>query len=203
MLDRASNYAPSALREYALLNFGLDSVAEKTVALYRQALAIHRKLLGEHPDVATSLNNLAGVLLDQDKFADAEEYMREALAMRRKVLDRDHPTVAVSLHNLGAVLGRQGKFVEAEKVLMEDYQQSHESPLYKQQQLNGLVSLYEAWDAAAPGTGKSAIAEEWKRQLEALSAETRAANHGASSKQWFGTFLRLLIGSKIRPFIAI
>jgi len=33
------------------------------------------------------------------------------------------------------------------------------------------VRHYETWDVAAPNTGKSAQAEEWRKKLEALRAE--------------------------------
>ena len=51
--------------------------------MYREALAMRRKLLGnEHPDVATTLNGLAWVLAVKGKLAEAETMYREALAMR-------------------------------------------------------------------------------------------------------------------------
>jgi tetratricopeptide (TPR) repeat protein len=48
---------------------------------YRKALAIYRKVLGEeHPDTATSYNNLAANQDDQGKHREAEEGYRKALA---------------------------------------------------------------------------------------------------------------------------
>ena len=48
--------------------------------LYREAVVMRRKLLGdEHPDVAESLKNLAGVLERRGEYAEAEELVRESL----------------------------------------------------------------------------------------------------------------------------
>ena len=41
--------------------------------------------------------------------------------------------------------------------------------------LERLVRLYEAWEVAAPNTGKSVQAEEWKKRLEAFRAEGEEA----------------------------
>ena len=82
---------------------------------FRAALAMRQKLLGaEHPDVATSLNNLAFVLNSQGKFEAAETLHRQALAMRQTLLGAEHPDVATSLNNLAFVLKSQGKFEAAE-----------------------------------------------------------------------------------------
>jgi tetratricopeptide (TPR) repeat protein len=76
--------------------------------LYRQALAIRRKVLGEqHPDTAYSLDNLAINMDDQGKYPDAEPLFRQALAIARKVLGEQHPDTAISLGNLAWNLDAQ------------------------------------------------------------------------------------------------
>ncbi len=88
--------------------------------MYREELATRRKLLGnEHPDVAIVLSDLASVLNDQRKFAEAETMYREALAVKRKVSGDEHPDVASLLSDLGPVLVSQGKLVEAESTYRE------------------------------------------------------------------------------------
>ena len=80
----------------------------------RQALAIRRKLLpSNHPDVAASLHNLAGVQFRQDNLAESESSYREALAAWQKLLPNNHPTVALALNNLAQVLAREGKLAQA------------------------------------------------------------------------------------------
>jgi tetratricopeptide (TPR) repeat protein len=115
--------------------------------LYHQSLAIRRKVcaihfaassrdhsckvLGEeHPEVASALNNLAGLLEAQGKYDEVEPLHQQSLAIWRKVcaihfaassrdhsckvLGEEHPSVAASLNNLAGLLESQGKYDEAE-----------------------------------------------------------------------------------------
>ena len=61
-----------------------------------RALALREKALGpEHPDVATSLNNLATLYDTRSQYATAEPlYGRRALAIRKKTLGSEYPAVA-------------------------------------------------------------------------------------------------------------
>jgi len=84
-------------------------------AMFRQALALRMKVLGnEHPDVASSLNDVANALREQGRFPEAEPLFRAALGKRKKLLGSEHPDVASSLNNLGNVVRQQGRFAEAE-----------------------------------------------------------------------------------------
>ena len=67
-----------------------------------QALAgdLEKALGPDHPDVATSLNNLALLYDNQGRYADAEPLYKRSLAISRKALGPDHPDVATSLNNL-------------------------------------------------------------------------------------------------------
>jgi len=88
--------------------------------LFREALAIHRKVLA--PDdlaLATSLNNLALVLGQEEKFEESEALYRESMAIRRKRLGNEHPFIAQSLNNIGMVYVRQRKHTEAEPLFKE------------------------------------------------------------------------------------
>ncbi|CAB1118954.1 unnamed protein product [Ectocarpus sp. CCAP 1310/34] len=86
----------------------------EAVPLHRQSLGIREKTLGpEHPDVAESLNNLAGVLRSQASvnpvfeilrnFQDAEPLYERSLAIDEKVYGPDHPEVATDLNNWAAL----------------------------------------------------------------------------------------------------
>ena len=91
--------------------------------LYQQAVEIVRTTLGaEHPDYATSLNNLASVLQATGRYAEAEPLDRHALEIRRTTLGEEHPDYATSLNNLARVLEATGQYAEAEPL----YQQALE-----------------------------------------------------------------------------
>jgi hypothetical protein len=75
--------------------------------LHERALAIYEARLGaEHPDTATSLNNLALVLRDQGDLDGARPLHERALAIREARLGPDHPETAKSRRNLAAVVDR-------------------------------------------------------------------------------------------------
>jgi tetratricopeptide (TPR) repeat protein len=59
--------------------------------LFKEALAINKKVLGEnHPDYAMSLNNLALLYQAMGNYTAAEPLYKEALAIRKKVLGENH-----------------------------------------------------------------------------------------------------------------
>ena len=83
--------------------------------MYREALALRRKSLGEeHLDVARSLTSLGQVLYRQRRMAEAQAMHREALTMRVKLLGSEHLEVAASLGWVANMLRIQGALPEAE-----------------------------------------------------------------------------------------
>ncbi|WP_103124609.1 CHAT domain-containing tetratricopeptide repeat protein, partial [Nostoc cycadae] len=72
------------------------------------------KVLGkEHPDVATSLNNLAFLYDAQGKYQQAEPLYQRSLAILEKMLGEKHPLVATSLNNLAALYLAKGDITRA------------------------------------------------------------------------------------------
>jgi tetratricopeptide (TPR) repeat protein len=87
--------------------------------MYRRALDILEKSLGiDHPNVATSLNNLAHLYYTQGKYAEAEPMYMRALEIYEKSLCKDHPNIATSLNNLAGLYYTQGKYAEVEPMYM-------------------------------------------------------------------------------------
>jgi len=71
----------------------------------RRALSIGEAILGpDHPNVATALNNLAALLQDTNRLAEAEPLMRRALAIDQQSYGAEHPNVATALNNLATLL---------------------------------------------------------------------------------------------------
>jgi hypothetical protein len=69
--------------------------------LLREASALQESALGaEHPDLATTLNNLAFVCERTNNIADAERYYRRAHAIAVASLGPRNPFVATSVKNL-------------------------------------------------------------------------------------------------------
>ena len=119
---------------------------------------------------------------------EAEVLLRDCLAGRLRSSFADHWRVGELKTLVGAALvaaavtdstltatDRESKFAEAETFLLEGNERLQRSGSadrkYKRDALERLVRLYEAWEAAAPNTGKTAQAEEGRRKLKAFDAE--------------------------------
>ena len=77
---------------------------DRAVIVAQKALQVAEQNVGpDHPDVATSLNNLAGLYRTQGDYAKAEPLYKRSLAIWEKALGPDHPDVATSLENLAAL----------------------------------------------------------------------------------------------------
>src|SRR5262249_28413609 len=84
--------------------------------LYREALAVQRKLLGDEDlDLGRTLENISLLLGSKGQQEEAEVTRREGLAIRRKL----DPDAANSLANLAKLVEAQGKFSEAEALLRQ------------------------------------------------------------------------------------
>ncbi len=88
---------------------------DRAVVVAKIALEVAEKNVGSnHPDVATSLNNLALLYKTQGQYAPAEPLYKRALAINEKALGPDHPHVANSLENLAALYRATKRYEEAE-----------------------------------------------------------------------------------------
>jgi hypothetical protein len=86
----------------------------------RECLELSRKVLPPgHPDLASDLVNLSGILHGLGKHAEARPPLEEAVGINRKVLPPAHPNLAGSLNNLGRLLLDMGQPAEARPLLEE------------------------------------------------------------------------------------
>ena len=117
-------------------------LAEKLVVLTKRAKG------GEHPDTATSLNNLAMLYQAMADYVKAKLLFKEALEIRQKVLGQLHPDTAASLNNLAALYWAMGDYAKAEPLIKEALEirqnvlgQEHPDTA---QSMNNLAMLYQA-----------------------------------------------------------
>ena len=93
---------------------------EEAARLSRKALEVILKVhRGPHPDVATTLYTLAGVLWDKGEPAQAEELYRDALEMRRKWFGYDDQGVQANLHGIAIILEARGDLVGAGRIYLD------------------------------------------------------------------------------------
>lgn len=122
-----------------------------------RALALQQQLrAGPNEHVARCLRNLGAVEWDRRRFAEAEEYYRRALVMRRSLHPTgDDPGVADSLNHLAQTLGRLRKFDEAVALQHECVEmrrrlfgERHESFVAAQNNLGTILMLKGDYEGA-------------------------------------------------------
>ena len=87
--------------------------------LYRKALAIHRKALGEDAQHGHELQQCRIQSRRAGEACRCRAAHPKALTIRRKVLGEDHPDTATSYNNVAANLNAQGKYAEAAAALQK------------------------------------------------------------------------------------
>jgi len=171
--------------EVAAANRGLLSKAawcENQLGRYAQAeehygsvLVLDQRLHGsEHSAVATSLNNVAFVLIPQGKYEAAEKLLKQALTMMQKQPGDEHPDLASILNNLAFVLERQGRYEESETfhrraLTMMQKQLGAEHPAVATS-LNNLAIVLDS-------QGKYEAAETMCEQALAMKQKVLGAEH--------------------------
>lgn len=84
---------------------------------FQKAQSIREQALGvEHPDVLTTINNLADVYMKQDKLNVAEELYKDVLAVRTRILGAEHPAVAQTLQSMAQLSYSQRQYAHAQQV---------------------------------------------------------------------------------------
>src|SRR5271165_1282093 len=93
---------------------------QEAIPIAERAVEVAKRLHGlEHPDMATSLNNLAELYQVMGEYAKAEPLYQEALRIWQKVLGPEHPDTATCLNNLAELYRAMGEYAKAESLLQE------------------------------------------------------------------------------------
>jgi tetratricopeptide (TPR) repeat protein len=91
--------------------------ADEAEPMMGRVVEIFQKAYGpDHPKVAVSLNNQAG-LLQTKQPKEAERLMRQALAIDERAYGPDHPDVARDLYNLSRLLKDANRLDDAEPLM--------------------------------------------------------------------------------------
>src|SRR5690606_4624065 len=117
---------PQTLHQYRNVARALDAQGRRAEArtLYREMLQRYEGIFrGDHPMIATAINNLSATFYAEGRLDSAEHYLRQALEMRIRLHDGVDANVALLYHNLGSLLRAQGRLAEAEDALAEAYRQ--------------------------------------------------------------------------------
>ena len=163
-------------------------------------------MLGEdHPDTATSYNNVAVNLNAQGKSAEAEPLYQKALEIRRKVLGEDHPDTASSYNNVAFNLNAQGKSAEAEplyrkalaicrKVLGEDHPDTATSYNNVAANLNAQGKSAEAERSSGK---RSQLSPVTSKNRQTFQSESDQLAHTKTNSYYFNNSLMLPVKPKL------
>ena len=98
------------LSEYAYFLYKYAKY-DRALELESQLMHLREELYGvDHPDTATSYNNIGNVYSEKGDYDGALEYYLKSLAIREKVLGKDHPDTAMSYNNIGIVYSDKGDY---------------------------------------------------------------------------------------------
>ena len=93
---------------------------EKALEQQKRAVALRRQEFGpEHPETVGAMNDLAIVLNQMGKFAEAQKILEEVVAVKRRALGPEDPVTLRSVNNLAIVLAMQGLLEDAVKLVEE------------------------------------------------------------------------------------
>ena len=120
-LQEAERLGPAALAPQVEIHATLGELEEargvpaRAEARYREAIAGTRALHGaDHPEVATRLSDLAVLLMNQQRQAEADTLLSTALDIWHSAqVPFDSLALATGLHNSAGLLRRQGQFEAA------------------------------------------------------------------------------------------
>jgi tetratricopeptide (TPR) repeat protein len=101
-----------------------------------------------HPNVAGSLNNLAGLYQAQGRYSEAEPIYHRVLSILEQRLGANHRVMATVLNNLARLYQAQGRYEEAEPLYLRSLsireQQLEQNHLDVAESLNNLAELYRS-----------------------------------------------------------
>ena len=93
---------------------------EGGLTLGRRAFEVQRERLGfAHPDTLATANNLALMLQDARRLAEAEELLLDVVAAQRETMGDDHRNTVASVGNLAFIKHLRGRSAEAEAAYTE------------------------------------------------------------------------------------
>jgi len=169
---------------FYFLGWGYDDLADYELALeyYGKALSIKKKVLGEeHPNTATTYNNIAVVYKNRCNYELALEYYGKALSINEKVLGAEHPDTATTCNNMAVAYHKTGDYELAseyfskaltirEKVLGKDHPATAAT-------YNNLATVYEA-------QGKTVLALEYYSKASAIEDKVSGLEHHSSASKY-------------------
>ncbi|MFN2624135.1 MAG: protein kinase [Chthoniobacterales bacterium] len=151
VLGGNDNYSVGTLKAALGSVYFLKGDYQSTETEDRASLALlHKYLRPENPSIASTDVTLGLALTREHKAIEGEPYLREALAIRRKVLLKDDLMILYAASALGECLTVQKRYADAEPLLTDSYNklQSKAGDENKRtvEARQRLAKLYDDWN---------------------------------------------------------
>jgi tetratricopeptide (TPR) repeat protein/CHAT domain-containing protein len=93
-----------------------DEKYEQAVTIAKKSLDLAEKIWGSnHPNIVTSLDELAGLYYFQGCYAKAEALYIKSLAITKRLRGNNHSDVVARMNNLAGIYYLQGRYTDAEQ----------------------------------------------------------------------------------------
>jgi serine/threonine-protein kinase len=146
-----TNYSVATAKANLGLIYFLQGDYAKAEAEDRIALDLFRKSLGAESPVAAGTEATLGLTLTREGNAtEGESYLRDALAIRKRILPPGDFMIPYAASALGECLTAQKRYAEAEPLLTESYNElksklgeQHKRTIEARERL---VTLYQLWE---------------------------------------------------------
>ena len=159
--------------EQQVIEFYQQGRYQDGITLAQEVVKLRESVLGDHPQTATALNNLALLYGTVGRYSEAELLYERSLRIRETQLGSEHLDTATSLNNLAELYRETGRYAEAEPLY-------HRSLAIREAQLgtahpdtatslNNLAALYQSM-------GRYGESEQLYQQALAIVEAQQGAN---------------------------
>ncbi len=155
--------------------FFYNSVGEYKEALRyaERALEIQEKVLSaDHPELATSYNNIGSTYSGLGDYAESLKCAKKALEIQEKNLPSNHPDLAISYNNIGMTYFQLGNYEEALR-----YEKKALKIRKKQSMPWNIVSFYNNIGMVYSQLGNHEESLRYKKNALEICKKNLSANH--------------------------
>jgi len=125
-----------------------------------KALKIRQEKLGvNHPEYATSINNLGGYYMMLGSYKQADSLLHKAINIRKIYLEKNDPDYISSLINIGALYFYQGRYNESKKNFTEAFEIVKKYLNVGYSRYCDYINLLNSWGTLYTQTGNYEMAE--------------------------------------------
>lgn len=157
------------------------------IAKCREAIDIQREILGESRELASSMVQLAVLLVQCTRDDEAEPVLADALMIQERLLGRKHIDVAHTLSEMCDIAVRRGRMQDADRLYREQIEILE--PVFLPDGSKELVMAYSGLGELLEDMGKLREAEDFYSRAVEMESNIFGEDGAQLSKNNYGVFL--------------